>query len=196
MICLEAPRLLIRDHLESDLADLHVLLSDPEAMRYLPDIHCASLAQSMENLRTALQETHRSDRTKYYLAVLEKDSGTYVGEVGVTIVACGLGQLGYFVLRKHWGKGYVTEAAQALLAYSFGTLGLHKISSGCLLENAASERVMIRCGMRKEAHLRAHVWHEGAWKDRVEYGVLRQEWAAPSPRSRDRWGGCGEQAPP
>ena len=56
MITLETARLRIRDHLESDLADLHNLLSDGHVMRYLPDIRCVSLALSEQNLREALEQ--------------------------------------------------------------------------------------------------------------------------------------------
>jgi ribosomal-protein-alanine N-acetyltransferase len=194
MIVLETDRLRVRDHLESDLADLHRLLSDGDVMRYLPGIRCVSLAQSERNLREALEQARRADRTKYYFALAEKNSDRYVGEVGVTIVEPGLGGLGYFIHREFWGRGYVTEAVRAVLRLCFETLRLHKVASGCLTENAASERVMVKAGLRKEACLREHVCHEGVWKDRVEYGLLRTEWIAraqsgggrESPRDRER----------
>ena len=186
MIRLETARLEIRDHLESDLADLHRLLTDGRAMRYLPDIQCASLAQSEANLREALDQARRTDRTKYYLAIIEKDSGRYVGEIGVTIVEVGIGRLGYFINREFWGRGYVTEAVHAVLSLSFGVLSLHKVVTGCLTENAASERVMVKSGMHREAYLREQVRHEGVWKDRVEYAMLRTDWVALAQRRSTR----------
>jgi len=88
----------------------------------------------------------------------------------------GVAKLGYFYLPRYWGKGYATEAMKAVLQFAFETLGLHKIITGCLKENSRSERVMIKCGMRKEAELLQHVRHEGKWKDRLEYGLLKDQW--------------------
>ena len=46
------------------------------------------------------------------------------------------------------------------------------MTAGCFIENIASERVMIKSEMQKEAVHRSHQWHEGCWKDRVEYGIV------------------------
>jgi ribosomal-protein-alanine N-acetyltransferase len=176
MVSLKTCRLLIRDHLPGDLSGLHSLLSDADVMRYLPEIRCTSLGESEANLRQAIDQAARADRTKYFLAILERHSGAYVGEIGFTIVSPGLGQLGYFIHRSFWGKGYTTEAAAAVIDLAFGVVLLHKLVTGCLAENCASESVMVKCGFRREALLRQHVRHEGVWKDRVQYGMLRSEW--------------------
>ncbi len=192
MISVPTARLLVRDHLPSDLADLHSLLSDAEVMRYLPDIRCDSRAESQANLREAMEEAASPDRRKYFLAMVQRDSGAYVGEVGFTVTAPGVGHLGYFIHRCFWGKGYATEAVTAVVGLAFDVVSLHKIVTGCLAENVASERVMRKCGFRREALLRQHVEHEGVWKDRVEYGMLRSEWLASGRQSGAGAGGIGE----
>jgi ribosomal-protein-alanine N-acetyltransferase len=80
--------------------------------------------------------------------------------------------LGYFLLPDYWGKGYATEAAKAVIRFAFGSCGVHKLTASCLMENIASERVMIKSGLQKEAVRRSHQWHDGGWKDRVEYGIV------------------------
>jgi len=82
----------------------------------------------------------------------------------------------WYLLPEYWKHGYASEAAQALINYGFNTLELNKITSGCLAENTASEHVMKRIGMTKEARFRKHANFKGKWIDRVEYAILRDDY--------------------
>jgi len=180
-IGLETEHLLIRDHVEGDLHPFFALVSDRNVMRYLPEIYCDALEGVQEKLRENIAEAGSIQRTKFYLAINERETGEFVGAIGIMMesqhVENGRGNLGYFIHEKFWGKGYATEAAKAVLDFAFATIGLHKIVSSCLHENAASEAVMKKCGMIKEGDLLQQSWHEGQWKDRVLYRMLKSEWA-------------------
>ena len=180
VIYLETKHLLIRDHIADDLQPFHALVSDKEVMRYLPDIYCASIEGSERNLQTSIAEIHAAHRTKYFFAILERKSEQFVGAIGLLLrpepKQNSRGNLGYFINKPFWGKGYTTEAAKAVLHFAFEDLGLHKVTTGCLRENAGSEAVMKKCGMIKEAELVQHSYHEGQWKDRVMYRLLKSEW--------------------
>jgi ribosomal-protein-alanine N-acetyltransferase len=181
MICLTTVRLTVRDHIPEDLEPMHRLLSDASAMRYLPDIRTSTLEETRQNLETAISENSRPDREKYYFAVLDRATGKYIGEIGYTVKiltpnGCVAG-LGFFILPGWWGRGVTTEAARAVLRYAFTDGGVVKMETGCLKENGASEAVMMKLGMVKEADFKLHVWHEGKLRDRVEYGLTRDEWA-------------------
>lgn len=176
MIVRETERLIVRDHLPEDLPGLTALMTSPEEMRYLPELLCADGAAARDNLAASIAEHERADREKYFFAIEEKSSGRYVGEIGFTVVerrpAGARADLGYFLLREFRGKGYATEAGRSVVAFAFAEAGVWKLQTGCLKENAASERVMRKLGFRKEGELRLHQWHEGAWKDRLVYGLL------------------------
>lgn len=180
MISLNTERLLIRDHIAEDIKDLHRLLSHPIAMKYLPEIATQTLEESRSNLEAALNEVSSSVRNRFFLAILEKRSSQYIGEIGFTVEKRTVGglvaNLGYFILPDWWGQGITTEAAKEVIGFAFEECNVHKMTTGCLSENTASERVMKKCGFIKEAYLKEHSWHEGQWKDRVEYGLLREQW--------------------
>lgn len=180
MIELLTSRLRIRDHKVEDLDAMHRLLSDPIAMRYLPDIRTDDLNGTRDNLLEAINAADRTDRTKWFFAVTDRNSEMYLGEVGYTVCAeSTMGkvvQLGYFLLPRCWGEGIATEAAEAVLRFAFTEGGVCKVETGCLTENSASEGVMKKLGMTREAVLLCHTPHEGVLKDRVEYRMLRTEW--------------------
>jgi ribosomal-protein-alanine N-acetyltransferase len=181
MIQLYTGRLVIRDHLPEDFECMHRLLSDAAAMYYLDDIRTRTPDETRQNLETALSENTRPDREKYFFAILERETGRYAGEIGYTVnVKTPKGHmagLGYFLLPELHGRGIATEAAREVLRFAFEEGGVVKVETGCIRENIASEAVMKKLGMKKEADLRSHVWHDGRFKDRVEYGLLKEDWA-------------------
>ncbi len=180
MIRLQTDRLIIRDHLPEDLQAMHSLLSNPAAMYYLEDIRTSTLEETLQNLEIALAEGNRLDREKFFFAITDRRTGEYIGEIGYTVRLKtpdgSVVNLGYFLKPEHWGRGIATEAARAVLRYAFEEGGAVKVETGCIRDNIASQAVMIKLGMMKEADLRLHVWHDGELKDRVEYGMTKDDW--------------------
>ncbi len=77
------------------------------------------------------------------------------------------------------GEGLATEAVAALLGVCFESLGLHRVTAGCMAANAASWRLMERVGMRREAHtVRSGLHRDGTWRDGYTYALLADEWRA------------------
>ncbi len=86
------------------------------------------------------------------------------------------GEIGYWIGRAYWGRGYCTAALRLLLRYSFSELELHRVCAHYLARNPASGRVMEKVGMRREGVLRGHVLKSGKYDDVVLYGLLRSEY--------------------
>ncbi|MGA8655573.1 MAG: GNAT family N-acetyltransferase [Chthoniobacterales bacterium] len=59
-------------------------------------------------------------------------------------------ELGFWIGRGYWNRGYCTEAARAMIAYGFGVLKCDKISARHLVGNLASGRVLEKIGMKRE----------------------------------------------
>ena len=145
---IETPRLILRDHVLEDLAEHHALFSDETAMRYLPEVRTHSLEESRENLLTSIRAMEEQPRKFYFLKVIERQSGAHVGEIG------------YTVLQETPGGSVVN------LGYFLRPQMWRKGYAG-----EAAEALMLREGELVQA-----VWHEGAWKTRLLYRLLRSEW--------------------
>lgn len=173
-IRIETPRLLLRDHTAADLPSHHALLRDSRAMYYLPDLETRTLAQSQANLLFSMAEIDQSDRVHVFLRI-ETQAGEHVGEMGYTVTDITengkIADMGYFTRPACWGRGYATEAARALIAYAFARGGVARLRAGCCADNRASERVMIKCGMTRDAYLPAHTRLRGQIRDRVTYYI-------------------------
>ncbi len=175
-ILIPTDRLIIRENRWEDLEELHRLLSGPE-MHFLQDISSKSKADSEENMRVSTTEALKENREKFFLAIEEKKTGAFVGQIGFTVLENSplghLSEMGYFMLREFWGKGYATEAARAVLGFAFQMTDCHKMLIGCNAENTESEKVIIKLGARKEAHHVSHQYLDGRWCDRVVYGLIK-----------------------
>ena len=98
-----------------------------------------------------------------------------VGAITLSNVRRGVaetGTLGYWIGQKHAGKGYGAAAVQAMVAYAFDELNLHRVEAACVPENAASRRVLEKSGFQLEGQARAYLKINGAWADHLLFGVV------------------------
>lgn len=179
MLYLETERLILRDYKETDFADYYRLKSDDKTMYYLQDIKLSNAQEARADFNMVLEDMKKSDRKFYFLHIELKDSHKQVGSVGYTVTDdTPVGKMvhaGYFIYPEFWGKGYTTEAFKKVLEFAFSENNVYRVSTGCLAENVGSERVMQKCGLKKEAEHIDYEWHDGKMKTRFEYRLLRNE---------------------
>ncbi|MGO4737291.1 GNAT family N-acetyltransferase [Bosea sp. 2KB_26] len=74
--------------------------------------------------------------------------GRAIGVIDVDEISQGEGELGYWFEQASWGRGYASEAAQAVVNFAFRTVGLSQLLSGHAVDNAASGQVLLKLGFR------------------------------------------------
>lgn len=86
-------------------------------------------------------------------------------------------ELGWVLDPAHTGRGFATEAVEALIEECFTNLGVRRVTAVCFLANTASWRLMERLGMRREQHaVRDSLHRSGQWLDSLTYAILTEEW--------------------
>jgi RimJ/RimL family protein N-acetyltransferase len=126
--------------------------------------------------------THRPDLEagkSAVFAVALRDTGELVGAIGLTMDRrFDRAEIGYWIGRPYWGRGYCTEAAAAVMAFGFTNCGLNRVYATHFLRNPRSGRVMQKLGMTREGTLRQHAKRWDRYEDFAVYGILRSEWEA------------------
>jgi [ribosomal protein S5]-alanine N-acetyltransferase len=84
--------------------------------------------------------------------------------------------LGYWCAVGFWGQGYATEAVRGVIDYGFRVLALHRVHADCHGDNPASRRVLEKAGIKFEGRLRQHSFRVDRFADKLQFGVLRDEW--------------------
>ena len=75
-------------------------------------------------------------------------SGGVIGTCGLMTPADDNTEVGYWLGVKHWGKGYATEAARAVIDHAFTDLDCEALQSTARVTNPASRRVLEKCGFQ------------------------------------------------
>ncbi len=86
--------------------------------------------------------------TSVVYAITDKQTGQLMGAVSLVKTENSVAELGYWIGEPYWGRVYCTEAAKALVNFTFANLGITKIIAHHLTSNPASGRVMQKIGMQ------------------------------------------------
>lgn len=93
-------------------------------------------------------------------------------------------ELGYWIARDHWGRGYATEAAEAVLKIA-RTLGHRRVVAGHFVDNPASGKVLRKLGFVPTGRPgRRFSLARAAMVDSVEYALDLEADMGPAPLAR------------
>jgi RimJ/RimL family protein N-acetyltransferase len=153
---IETERLLLRKPVPEDADGVLRYSSDPEVMRFLGGAPEGEIDAAAVVARwLARWEANGFGQ----LVVVRREDGRFLGRSGLLVwdrrtweqstirdAAEPEVELGWTLVREHWGNGYATEAAHAARDWAFETVGVERLISLVDLENARSIRVVERLG--------------------------------------------------
>ncbi|MGA9343232.1 MAG: GNAT family N-acetyltransferase [Rhodanobacteraceae bacterium] len=174
-------RLRLRRFVPADVETVVRLNADPRVMQYISGPKTREESERMFADRVLGYYDEHPGLGVW--ATLERASGECIGLhllnhiQGESII-----QLGYVLFPQFWGRGYATEMGIAILRYGFVELGLPRVAGITDLPNTASQRVLEKCGLRRDGERSfAHPAYVGqgplAWFEREA-----DDWLADSPK--------------
>ena len=88
-----------------------------------------------------------SDSNQYALNIFLDNK--LIGGVSLTLDGDNYYDLGYWLGKDYWGKGYATESSKKLLEYALEKLNSSKIKSGYFVDNLSSGNVLKKLGFKE-----------------------------------------------
>lgn len=146
---METERLELRELNDDDISVLYSIFSDAETMKYYPS---SFNLQQTKNWIEKNKQRYREDGFGLW-GVYLKESNELIGDCGlVKQIVDGETkvEVGYHIHKKHWSKGYATEAAKGCVEYGFLQLGQEQLISIIDPKNIPSIRVAEKNGFTKE----------------------------------------------
>jgi RimJ/RimL family protein N-acetyltransferase len=186
---LTTPRLTLREFRPDDWQAVWQYQNDPRYLRYYAwTERPAEDVQKFVEMFVAWQA--EQPRRKRQLALVLTATGQLIGNCGIRMDSADAREadIGYELAPEHWGNGYATEAARALVRFGFEELGLHRIWSWCIADNSASAHVLRKIGMREEGRQRDKEYFKGRYWDTLLFGMLEEEWRESRLREAPPWG--------
>lgn len=121
----------------------------------------------------------RRGGTGVLFGISERDRpGEIVGRISVSGIVRGIWQngfIGYSIAHSRAGQGYMTEALQRVVLFSFADLALHRVQASILPRNTASVKLAQRCRFRLEGRGLRYMEIGGVWEDHDLYAMTVEE---------------------
>ncbi|HEV2845020.1 MAG TPA: GNAT family N-acetyltransferase, partial [Thermoanaerobaculia bacterium] len=164
-------RLLLREFTPGDLPAFLAYQADPRYTEfYGPEDLDPGLAAGL--IEKFIAWPGASPRRNYQLAIARRETpADIIGSCGVRLEGCepGVGEFGLELAADHWGRGFASEAARAILQFAFDDLGVREVLGVTVTQNTRVQRLVARLGFRKvetrpgPPWMRARGWSETVW---------------------------------
>jgi len=169
-------RLALRWLEDRDAEALFEIFSDAQVMRYWSSPPWSDMADAVEMVESVRR--YFAKGSLYQWGVARRSDDVIIGTCTLAEVDVQnrRAEIGFALRQNHWGQGYMSEALQALLTFSFDELKLHRLEADVDPRNDASIRLLENLGFQREGYLRERWLVGDEINDTVFYGLLRSEW--------------------
>ena len=169
---LRTARLVLRPYTRDDVEAAFRWATSPDFSRFTPLPSPYTRNHAEEHVAAVLARDPEGHPT----FAITLDGGFAIGDVSLHLEPDRRrGELGYGLGHEWWSRGYMAEAAGAVVLWAFETLAVEKIEARTDARNLGSWRVMEKVGMVREGLLRRHRFFSGEAADELRYGILREE---------------------
>ena len=124
-----------------------------------------------------------SNNTGVLWGLFSKEDDSFVGEMNyvgrrdATIEGkIHRAEIGYNMVRKHWGKGLATESLREIIRHIFDTTEIYRLEAIIRPENTRSRTLASRIGFHEEGTLRDYILLDEKYRDMIMYSLLKKEW--------------------
>ena len=176
MDLIETSRLILRSLTLDDALKVEEYASDYDVAKTTLNIPHPYPEGGAREFITSILEAERNGKIAIF-AITKKEDNSLIGLINITGTnANRRAEIGYWIGKPFWGKGYGTEAARAVIKYGFEELNHNRIYALAFTDNPGSWRIMEKSGMKHEGILRQHVIKDGRPVDLTYYAILLEEY--------------------
>ena len=171
---IECEHIILRKAIIEDAQNVLDKGTDPEVLKYIgwPGV------QDIEEARQSIYNFYWSNPGQWVIE--DKNSGRCAGDIILMLDhRHDRASVAYSLSREFWGKGFMTEALQAVIKLCFEGLEANRVYAQHFVGNVGSGRVMEKCGMINEGIARQSMLAKGVYHDVVTYGITRDMWVKP-----------------
>ena len=154
---LETERLVLRPIENGDAAAIAAYLNDFDVVKNLAPVPWPYTEEMADEFIARSRKADEAGELGRFVVLLA--GGPLIGWCGATEdeaspgAPLGAPELGYWFGKAHWGQGYATEAARAVVSFAFGDASVRALTSGYFVDNPASGRVLSKLGFRRVAQV-------------------------------------------
>lgn len=174
-IMITTDRLVLRPIVRADAQDIFEIFSDKQVMKYYDLMPFETLERAKEQVESFIKGFEQKTMLRW--GIEHKDDGKLIGTCGfIAFNEDALkAELGYELNSSYQGRGYMTEALQAAVAYIFRECNINRIEAFVEPPNIASQKTLEKLGFIKEGTLRSYERCRGELIDICIFSCLRSD---------------------
>ena len=162
----------LRHFKNGDEKSLQKNINDKDIYRYTLRIPYPYTLKDAKKFMTGyLKSAKKRDRKSYSFAIDMK--GEVIGGIGFDPIEGHKAEIGYWLSKKHWNMGIMTEAVRLVTKFGFIKLKLKRITAHVFSKNRASALVLEKNNYRLEGLLRKHIYKDKRLVDAYLYAKIR-----------------------
>ncbi len=182
---LETERLLLRPLAEEDASAIQVIAGDRQIADTTISIpHPLDIDGTRQWITAKLKEVE-AGHARHWVMVA-RQTQEMVGSILLRDIdnEHHLAELGFWIGRNWWGKGYTTEALRRVVRFGFTDLDMNRLYAFHMVRNPASGAVLAKAGFQQEGIMRQRVCKWGKFEDVVVQAVILDDWREIEPQQR------------
>jgi ribosomal-protein-alanine N-acetyltransferase len=183
---LETNRLVLRQLTVDDSENWFKNLSDDEVSVLIGMEPLENVEDSKSIINSFIDRYEKKNGMAW--AIILKEDESFIGTCSYEKIDSHnlSGEIGYDLLRKYWGNGFMAEALSVIIDYGFESLRLNRIEAHTAAINSASRNLLRRLGFFEEGIFRESSFFRGEFRDDCQYSLLRREWNRPEKNGEDQ----------
>ncbi len=173
---LETERLLLRKIARENANDMFAYTSLSQTARYLLWSPHLNIEETKGYIEYLTKEYEKGNCADWGLSL--KENGVFIGTCGFADLDLdnNKGELGYVLSPAYQGKGYMKEAASAVLELAFFRLDINRVELRIISENIDSVRFAEGLGFVYEGTARRSMYIKGQYRDIMHYSMLLEDY--------------------
>lgn len=174
--CIETKRLKLRKTEKRDLQDIYELYANEEVVKHTPMDAFITREDAWQEVIWHWEIYTQQIGLRWLIE--DKESGKVIGSCGYLnyLKEHSRIEIGYDLAPSFWGRGIMSEAAEAVLDFGFNGLNVNRIVAKVEPRNKASIRLLSRLGFMEESRLRENVFEKETFSDLYLYSLLRSDY--------------------
>jgi ribosomal-protein-alanine N-acetyltransferase len=172
---LKGEKVTLREVRPSDAPALLAMLTTDEVSEFI-----SPLPRTVEGFAGFIEETNyeRALGSSFCFAIVPSGYEDAMGLFQVRQLEPGFGsaEWGFAIGSPFWGSGIFLEGARAVIDFSFGVVGVHRLEARSIASNARGNAALRKVGALQEGILRRSFQRNGRFFDQILWSILKDDW--------------------
>ena len=171
---IKTDRLILRRFTKEDAKEIYEGYVNQKDFLYYAHKEKRTLQEEIDSLK---EIDEKYENPEYYnWLITTKDDKKIIGSINLNVRNHNESvEFNYAIDDRYKGKGYMTEALEAVKNYCLKEVKVNRIYGGCEINNIASKRVMEKCAFIYEGTLRSYLKLKDGYHDMHMYALINKE---------------------